>query len=251
MIYYPKSILSLAFPVAFTSLIILGSSALFSNQGGARSNPPLLGADPIPAQSLSFVKTDETTDGQNLTGSAQTVFVPQWFTEYDTILETRYCREPRQRTVRVYETVYENIPQVQTFTVQIPKQQSRTVTVNRREEYQTAVQENFTVMVPKPQQRVVTVDREESYQVPVETAYTVNQPVQREVQETTYKTVSENEPYQVRYTVQVPIERVRIVTDYEKTAVEEIVRKPVIRMLKQELKRPKVDYTTEVRTRQV
>ena len=122
MIYYPKSILSLAFPVAFTSLIILGSSALFSNQGGARSNPPILGADPIPAQSLSFVKTDETTDKPDLTGSAQTVFVPQWLTEYDTILETRYCREPRQRTVRVYETVYENIPQVQTFTVQIPKQ---------------------------------------------------------------------------------------------------------------------------------
>ena len=252
MIYFSKSILPFAFPLVFTSLFITGNSALFSELGNLPSTPAKLVIDDDNSSQASGLLDEYTsTTRQNGTDNSQIIYVPQWSTEYDTISETRYCREPRQRTIRVYETVYENIPQVQTYTVQIPKQKSRTITVSRQEEYQTAVQESFTVMVPKPQQRVVTVEREERYEVPVETPYTVNQPVQREIQETTYKTVIEKEPYQVTYTVQVPVDRVRIVTDYKKSAVEEVVRKPVIRMLKQELKRPKVDYTTETRTRQV
>jgi hypothetical protein len=180
-----------------------------------------------------------------------TIYVPQWETRYINVLETRYRQELRQKRSRTYLTVYDDVPKIKNYIVQIPQQRSRSYTVNRTEEFQVPVQENFTVMVPKPQQREISVDREEQYQVPVEVPYTVMTPVKREVQQTSYKVVVDKEPYQVRYTVEVPVERTRIVTEYEKVPVVKKVRKPVIRMVEQKLTRAKVEYTTEIQTREI
>eukprot|EP01047_Picozoa_sp_COSAG01_P035351 COSAG01_NODE_2706_length_7221_cov_1.806375_9_plen_158_part_01 len=158
MIYFPKSILTYAFPAVFASLLITGNSALFSKQG----NPPIyqanltaVGTIPNQPSATASPKSIRLKTERDTNGNPPTAYIPQWSTEYDTISETRYCREQRQRTLRIFETVYENVPQIQTYTVQIPRQKSRTITVNRQEEYQAAVQEKFTVMVPMPQQRLV------------------------------------------------------------------------------------------------
>ena len=181
----------------------------------------------------------------------QTVTVPVWETRYVNSVQTRYRPEQRQRRFRKYYTVYDMVPKVESYTVNVPQPRTRQYTVNIKQEYQEQVQENFTVMVPEPRQREVTTDREESYQVPVEVPYTVMVPERKAYQETSYKTVIEKEPYQEKYVVQVPKQKTRVETTYRKEPIEKTVYKPVVRMSTQTRKRPKVKYREEERSRTV
>ncbi|MDG1874405.1 MAG: hypothetical protein P8J27_10875 [Mariniblastus sp.] len=177
-----------------------------------------------------------------------TVYVPVWETRFMNVMQTCYRSEIRQQKYRTTHVVYDDVPQVESYSVDVPQQRTRTFTENRREEYQVPVNENFTVMVQKPQQRKVLVDREEAYEVPVETPYTVMVPQRKNVQETKYKTVFDKEPRQVRYTVNVPKERTRIEVEYVKQPFNKTVRVAKIEMVEERRRRPKVEYVDEVQS---
>ena len=181
----------------------------------------------------------------------QTVIVPCYETRYVNSLQTRYRPETRQRRTKKYYTVYDDVPKVETYAVQVPEPRTRTYTVNVSQEYQEPKQQNFTVMVAKPAQREETVERVETFEVPVVTPYTVMVPEKQQYQETTYKIVKDRVPVQKKYVENVTKTKKRVVTTYEKRPFTKKVRVPVVKMVEETRTRPKVRYRSEVVTKTV
>lgn len=183
--------------------------------------------------------------------TTKTIYVPVWETRYYNMLETRFRQELKQQKTISYQTVVDQVPKVETYTVKVPQQRTRQYTETRTEEFQVPVQENYNIMVPEPRQRETLVDREEKYEVPVETPYTVMVPEEREIQETKYKTVMDREEVQKKYVVNVPKKRIRVETEYVKKPREKTVYKPVVRIVEEERQRNKVVYETRLEDRKV
>lgn len=177
----------------------------------------------------------------------RTILVPQWYTVWSTVSETRFRPQVLEEPYMKQETVTHNVPVIETFPVIVREPRVRNFKTYRKEEYQVPREVEYTVMVPKPATRQVTSERVEEYEVPYEEQYSVEVPVKKEVRKTKYKIVKDREPVFKEYVVMVPQQRKRVKIDYETRTRTFVKKVPFTRNVERQLTRQVTKYRSEVR----